>query len=55
MKAVSVYFFKSVIFAVSMILVFIGQKNSGAWGIPMMLFGLSGLIFLLWLYNRSYR
>lgn len=42
-------------FCVCVALVVIGQRNIGPAGLGIMLLGLAGLIFLLWLYNRQYR
>ena len=42
-------------FICSLTLIIIGQRNIGPSGLGMMLVGLAGLIFLLWLYNRQYK
>lgn len=44
-----------VIFVVCVSLIVIGQKNVGLPWLCMMLLGLAGLVFLLWLYNRKYK
>lgn len=44
-----------IIFVVCVSLIVIGQKNVGAPWLCMMLVGLAGLVFLLWLYNRKYK
>ena len=44
----------AVFFAVCVALVIIGQANRGAVWLLVMMIGLAGLLFLLWLYNRRY-
>lgn len=44
-----------VIFVVCLALIVIGQKNIGATGLAMELVGLTGLLVLLFLYNRKYK
>ena len=44
-----------VIFIASMVCVILGQQHTGPVGLIVMLVGLGGLLFLLWLYNRKYR
>ncbi len=44
-----------IVFIVCVALVVIGQRNVGPQGLGLMLLGLAGLIFLLWLYNRQYK
>ena len=44
-----------VIFVVCVSLIVIGQKIVGLPWLCMMLVGLAGLVFLLWLYNRKYK
>lgn len=44
-----------IFFCVCVALVVIGQRNIGPAGLGIMLIGLAGLIFLLWLYNRQYK
>lgn len=43
------------VFVVSIILTVVGQRNVGPMGLAMMLLGLTGLILLLWFYNRQYK
>lgn len=43
------------VFIVCIALVVIGQRSVGLKGLLMMLAGLTGLIVLLWLYNRQYK
>lgn len=45
----------AIVFVVCIALVVIGQRNIGPAGLGTMLIGLSGLIVLLWLYNRQYK
>ncbi len=54
-KKVVVGILLGIFFCVCVALVVIGQRNIGPAGLGIMLLGLAGLIFLLWLYNRQYR
>lgn len=45
----------AIVFVVCVALIVIGQRNVGPQGLLMMLVGLAGLIFLLWMYNRQYK
>lgn len=54
-KKVVVGILLGIFFCVCVDLVVIGQRNIGPAGLGIMLLGLAGLIFLLWLYNRQYR
>ena len=47
--------FVVVIFVASLLCVILGQQHTGPKGLLVMIAGLAGLIFLLWLYNRNYR
>ena len=42
------------VFIVSLALIIVGQMNTGAQWLGLMLVGLAGLLLLLWLYNRRY-
>lgn len=42
-------------FVVSMALIVIGQRNIGPGGLLIMLAGLAGILFLLYLYNKKYQ
>ncbi|URN96132.1 MAG: hypothetical protein NAG76_07850 [Candidatus Pristimantibacillus lignocellulolyticus] len=44
-----------IVFIIGIVLVIIGQKNIGAFGLGLMLLGLALLIGLLWFYNRKYK
>ena len=44
-----------VIFIASICCVVIGQQHTGPVGLLVMILGLAGLLFLLWLYNRKYK
>lgn len=44
-----------IIFVACLVLIVIGQRNVGPGGLGMMMGGLAGLVFLLWLYNRKYK
>lgn len=44
-----------IVFAACMAFIVIGQRNIGPAGLGTMLIGLTGLIALLWLYNRQYK
>lgn len=54
-KKVVVGILLGIFFCVCVALVVIGQRNIGPAGLGIMLLGLAGLIFLLWLYNRQYK
>lgn len=43
------------IFAVSIILIAVGQTNIGLAGLCLMLVGLLGILFLLYVYNKKYQ
>ncbi|MEG0961440.1 MAG: hypothetical protein RR139_11965 [Lachnospiraceae bacterium] len=45
----------ALVFAASVILVVIGQRNIGPMGLLTMFVGLAGLVVLLWIYNRQYK
>lgn len=47
--------FVIIIFVASICCVVMGQQHTGPIGLIVMIVGLSGLLFLLWLYNRKYR
>ncbi|MCH4207697.1 MAG: hypothetical protein LKF79_05635 [Solobacterium sp.] len=47
--------FRIVLFLVSLILVFIGQRNIGYPGLLMELIGLLGMLMVLNLYNRKFK
>lgn len=55
MKKIIVGFIVFLVFAVSMLLIILGQKNIGAPGLGVMMIGLAGLISLLWFYNRKFK
>ena len=44
-----------VIFALSVALTVIGQRQIGVAGLSKQLLGVAGLVFLLWNYNRRYK
>lgn len=44
-----------VFFIVSVCLVIFGQKDIGYFGLGMMLFGLAGILLLLYLYNKKFQ
>ena len=44
-----------IVFIISLLCVILGQQHTGPIGLLVMIVGLAGLIFLLWLYNRNYR
>lgn len=44
-----------VIFAISVLLVVVGQRNIGVKGLGMQLVGIAGLVLLLWNYNRQFK
>lgn len=43
------------IFIISMVLIFVGQKNIGYVGLATELIGLAGLLAVLFIYNRRYK
>ena len=43
------------LFAVSISLIVVFQRHIGALYAGIMLLGIAGLLFLLWIYNRKYR
>ncbi|MCI9142817.1 MAG: hypothetical protein HFH87_09370 [Lachnospiraceae bacterium] len=45
----------TVIFLVCIALIAVGQRNIGPAGLLVMLVGLAGILFLLYLYNRRFR
>lgn len=47
--------FAAIVFVICVALVILGQRSIGPKGLCVMLLGLAGLIWLLWLYNRQYR
>ena len=47
--------FRIVLFIVSVVLVFIGQRNVGYAGLATELIGLAGLLLVLSLYNRKFK
>lgn len=44
-----------VVFIVSIVLIFVGQRNIGYFGLLLEVIGLSGLIFDLYFYNRHFK
>ncbi|MGF2190193.1 DUF6903 family protein [Vagococcus fluvialis] len=46
---------KLVIFVLCLVFIVVGQKNIGYVGLGTMILGLSGLLYLLWDYNRKYQ
>ena len=46
---------KVIIFVASISCVIVGQQHTGPIGLLVMILGLGGLLFLLWLYNRKYK
>jgi len=44
-----------IVFIIAIVLVIVGQKNIGAYGLGLMLLGLALLIGLLWFYNRKFK
>jgi hypothetical protein len=54
MKANVLVFIKIVVFIFCLTLIIIGQKTAGKLELGMMLIGLSGLLGLLYDYNRKY-
>ncbi len=45
----------AVFFCAMIVLVVMGQRRVGPGGLGLELLGLTGLILLLWLYNRQYK
>lgn len=43
------------IFIACITCIVLGQQHTGPIGLLVMILGLGGLLFLLWLYNRKYR
>lgn len=43
------------VFIVSMVLITVGQRNVGPRGLLIMLAGLTGILALLYLYNKKYQ
>ncbi|MEG0469018.1 DUF6903 family protein [Amedibacillus sp. YH-ame6] len=44
-----------IIFIISIVLIFIGQKNVGYTGLMVELLGLAGILGILYTYNRRYK
>lgn len=44
-----------VVFVISLVLVFVGQRNVGYIGLAIETVGVIGLIFLLYYYNKQYK
>ena len=44
-----------VVFIVSIVLIFVGQRNIGYFGLLLEVIGLSGLIFDLYFFNRHFK
>lgn len=49
------FLLKLVTFILCMVLIVVGQKNIGYVGLATMIVGLSGLLYLLWDYNKKYQ
>lgn len=49
------YILMTALFALSISLVVVFQRHIGAVYAGIMLLGIAGLLFLLWVYNRKYR
>lgn len=43
------------VFIVSMVLIVVGQRNIGPTGLLIMIIGLAGILFLLYLYNKKFQ
>ncbi|MCI8611626.1 MAG: hypothetical protein HFE66_06890 [Clostridiales bacterium] len=54
MKAIR-YILMTALFAVCISLIVVFQRHIGAVYAGIMLLGIGGLLFLLWVYNRKYR
>ncbi|WP_169787439.1 DUF6903 family protein [Sporosarcina globispora] len=54
MKAKLIPILKAVFFFLCLFLIINGQRTVGRWELFTQLLGLSGLLFLLWNYNRKF-
>lgn len=55
MKKVLIGILAAVVFVACIVLVIVGQRNTGPTGLLTMLVGLAGLLVLLGIYNRQYK